>query len=65
MDMRSVAVATDRLRASFEGRLPNETIEATLRESIDALAKDAKVDKYVPLLAERRTRERLTALARR
>ena len=54
--------ASERTRFEFVDRFPAETIEEIFRESIAQLKKNARVDTFVPLLVERRTRERLTPL---
>jgi hypothetical protein len=63
LDTRSLDVASDRLREEFDRRVPPETIDDALRESTEELVAVARVDNFVPLLAERRTRERLAAIA--
>jgi arsenate reductase len=55
--------AADRLAAEFRGTFNRETVERVVHDSVRALG-DSKVETYVPLLAERFTRERLGALAR-
>ena len=65
MDVRSLEVASERLRDEFNSRFPPEAIEEALRQSTDELVKAARVENFIPLLAERRTRERLVALAGR
>ena len=40
-----------------------ETVDEVFRQSTLDLVEAARVDNFVPLLAERRTRERLIALA--
>ncbi|WP_030483986.1 arsenate reductase ArsC [Nocardioides aequoreus] len=56
--------ATARLAEEFRGRYGSETIARLLRSSYDELLATASIVTYVPLLAERFTRERLQALAR-
>ena len=56
--------AKDRLHHEFAGTFSPETVDATLRSSYDQLAAKAKVTTFLPTLAERFTRERLTATAR-
>jgi hypothetical protein len=63
MDIRSLDGSNARLREEFEGRFPPEEIDEVFRQSTDELASRARVDNFVPLLAERRTRTRLTELA--
>jgi protein-tyrosine-phosphatase len=55
--------ATDRLAEEFKGVFNRETVERVLSDSVDTLGA-SRVTTYVPLLAERFTRERLGALAR-
>ena len=55
--------AIDRLREEFSGSFSPETISEVLHTSVNALAKTARVQSFVPLLAERFSRDRLTALA--
>ena len=52
------------LAARFDGVFAAQTIERLLHESYDLLAATAKVNTYLPLLAERFAAERLRALAR-
>ena len=54
--------AVDRLCADFKGIYSRETIERFLEESVEYLA-PSKVQTFVPLLAERFSRERLQANA--
>jgi arsenate reductase (thioredoxin) len=56
--------ASQRIRQEFEGVFGPETIEAVLADSIDRLTSTARISTFVPLLAERFTRERLHAAAR-
>jgi protein-tyrosine-phosphatase len=57
-----LAVATNRLASEFEGIYDRAVIEAALEESTRALSPNG-VTPYVHILAERFTRERLTAQA--
>ena len=50
--------ATDRIAADFAGAVDRGTVERILLDAVRSLA-DSKVQSYVPLLAERLTRERL------
>jgi arsenate reductase len=59
--LRTAAV---RLREEFDGVFGPETIERFLHSSYDEFAARARIPHYLPLLAERFARERLTALAR-
>lgn len=56
--------AAERLRREFDGRLNAETIERLLADSVESLAARADHVMWVPLLAERFTRDRLRALER-
>ena len=56
--------AAERLKRRFEGRLNTETIERFMSESLDTLVKRASTSTWIPLLAERFTRDRLRALLR-
>lgn len=57
--MRAARTLADR----FDGIFTAQTVERYLRESYAALMRTAKVDTYVPLLAEHFATDRLTALA--
>jgi arsenate reductase len=59
--LRTAAV---NLRREFEGVFGAETIEKFLHSSYDQFAGRASVPNFLPLLAERFARQRLTALAR-
>jgi arsenate reductase len=52
------------LRTEFAGTFSVETIELFLRTSYDQFADRAKFNNFLPLMAERFARQRLTALAR-
>ncbi|PXX58338.1 hypothetical protein DFR70_11420 [Nocardia tenerifensis] len=54
--------AATRLEAEFEGRIDDDAIEQFLRSAYDHVAEDATIDNFLPLLAERYTREWLSAL---
>ncbi|HSJ70854.1 MAG TPA: arsenate reductase ArsC [Acidimicrobiia bacterium] len=56
--------ASARLASDFEGRLNTETIERFMSESIEMLEPRATTTMWIPLLAERFTRQRLRALLR-
>ncbi len=56
--------ASARLASDFEGRLNTETIERFMAESIEMLEPRATTTMWIPLLAERFTRQRLRALLR-
>ncbi len=53
-----------RLGPGFSGTFGPETVERFVTDSLDKLVPTAKVRSFLPLLAERFARERLTALAR-
>lgn len=56
--------AAERLRRQFEGSLNTETIERFMTDSLDRLLPRATATTWVPLLAERFTRDRLRAMLR-
>ena len=56
--------AATNLRAHFAGTFSPETIELFLETSYDQFAERAKFTHFLPLIAERFARQRLTALAR-
>lgn len=56
--------AAARLHDQFQGVLNSETIERFLADSLDRLVPQANVTTWIPLLAERFTRDRLRALVR-
>ena len=56
--------AATRLRERFDGVFGTETIERFLLHSYDEFADRAAVTNWLPLLAERFAKQRLTALAR-
>jgi protein-tyrosine-phosphatase len=56
--------AATNLRAHFAGTFSPETIELFLETSYDQLAERARFTHFLPLIAERFARQRLTALAR-
>ena len=56
--------AAHRLAAEFQGTFGEETIELFLFSSYDQFAAGAKVATFLPLLAERFARQRLSALAK-
>ena len=53
-----------RLHREFDGTFSTETIERFLQSAYDQFAGHATVANFLPLLAERFTRQRLNALAR-
>lgn len=59
-----VKQASVRLQKEFEGQLNAETIERFMTESVGMLEPHAKTTEWIPLLAERFTRDRLRALVR-
>jgi hypothetical protein len=64
MDNRSLASANARLREEFVSVVSADEVDEMFRRSADELAQGARVDNFVPLLAERRARERLSARRR-
>ncbi len=65
LDQRyALTTAATRLAGDFEGTFGQETIERFLHTSYDQFAGRAVVANFLPLLAERFARQRLTALAR-
>lgn len=60
----ALRTAAKNLRADFEGTFAVETIELFLQTSYDQFADRATVTHFLPLIAERFARQRLTALAR-
>lgn len=60
----ALTVAATRLARDFEGIFGAETIERFLHTSYDQFAGTATVLNFLPLLAERFAKQRLTALAR-
>ncbi len=59
-----VASAAERLAQELAGTFSAETVREVLEASYDDLAARARVSTFLPLLAERFARQRLTALAR-
>lgn len=53
-----------RLHREFDGTIGTETIEGFLHSAYDQFASHATIPNFLPLLAERFTRQRLHALAR-
>lgn len=65
LDQRhALTTATTRLAGEFDGTFGEATIERFLHTSYDQFAGRAVVANFLPLLAERFARQRLTALAR-
>jgi arsenate reductase len=60
----ALAQSASYLESNFEGIFGKETIELFLRTSFDQFATRATVVTFLPLLAERFARQRLTALAK-
>lgn len=60
----ALQTAVDRLHEEFGDHYNAATIERVLRSSFDELLKSSTVTTFVPLLAERFSRDRLHALAR-
>jgi arsenate reductase len=64
LDLESQLARTiDRLTAEFEGMFSRETVDRFAHESFEKLMETAQVTVYLPLLADRFTRDRLRALA--
>jgi arsenate reductase (thioredoxin) len=59
-----VQTVASRLEPRFVGTFGPETIERFVHDSLDRLLPTAKIATYLPVLAERFARQRLTALAR-
>lgn len=59
-----VAATIDALAYRFDGIFSRETIVACVQESYDLLAEHATITRFLPVLAGRFARERLTAVAR-
>jgi hypothetical protein len=59
---RQVESAAVTLSKEFAGRLPSEDVDRCLAEELEPFT-DARVREFIPILAERRTRSRLRALA--
>jgi arsenate reductase (thioredoxin) len=60
----ALRTAANRLAGEFAGVFGTETIERFLTTSYDQFASRSTIPNYLPLLAERFARQRLTALAR-
>jgi protein-tyrosine-phosphatase len=60
----ALRTAATRLADEFTGVFGQETIERFLRTSLDQFAARSSVSHFLPLLAERFARQRLTALAK-
>ena len=60
----ALSTAAQRLATAFDGTFGAETIERFLASSYDQFADRATVANFLPLLAERFARQRLTALAK-
>jgi arsenate reductase len=60
----ALKTAAANLREEFAGTFSQETIELFLETSYDQFAHRAKLTHFLPLMAERFARQRLTALAR-
>jgi hypothetical protein len=63
MDATMLADTKTRLRQEF-GAVPPETVDAVLRQATDDLVAHARVETFIPVIAERQTRARLAELAR-
>ncbi|GAA1439124.1 arsenate reductase ArsC [Nocardiopsis tropica] len=60
----ALKIASNRLAEQFTGVFNTETIERFLHSSYDQFAARATIAQFLPLLAERFARQRLSALAR-
>jgi protein-tyrosine-phosphatase len=56
--------SVDQLCSEFDGRFDRSQIESLMNDSVARLAENAKVTDFLPLLAQRFTRERLRAMIR-
>ncbi len=56
--------AAHALQSEFAGRLNNETIARFMTDSLNTMVTNASTSQWIPLLAERFTRDRLRALVR-
>jgi arsenate reductase (thioredoxin) len=65
MAQSGIADADARLRSEFAGVLSVETVDRTLEESFSRLERSARIQAFVPVLAERAARDRLRHLATR
>ena len=63
-DRLHIRQASERLGREFEGRLNTETIERFMEDSVERLSGKADHSMWIPLLAERFTRDRLRAFVR-
>jgi arsenate reductase (thioredoxin) len=63
-DRQAFAPVVDRLYADFAGTFNEQTIERLLIDSHERLRVGARYNPFLPLLAERFTRERLTAVTK-
>ncbi|MBF6255801.1 hypothetical protein IU468_05650 [Nocardia farcinica] len=53
----ALKMAADRLEREFGGAVPDAEIEQFLQDTYEHIADHATLDKFLPLLAERYTRE--------
>jgi hypothetical protein len=63
MDASMLADTTTRLQREFDA-VPPETVGAVLRQATDELVAHARVETFIPVIAERQTRARLAELSR-
>ena len=61
--LRQVASEVRTIKAEYEGRLPEESIDRAAGESLQRLA-DSRVPQFVPLFVGRFTRERIREILR-
>jgi protein-tyrosine-phosphatase len=64
VELAQIHEAAVRLQRQFDGKLNQETIERFMNSSLKTLAERATTSTWVPLLAERFTKDRLRALVR-
>jgi len=63
-DAADLGEAAVRLRREFDGLVDGETVERLLADSVERLSASARATTWIPLLAERLTRDRLRAASR-
>jgi hypothetical protein len=63
MDATMLADTKTRLQQEF-GAVPPETVDLVLQQATDELVAQARVETFIPLIAERQSRARLAELAR-
>jgi hypothetical protein len=63
MDASLLADTKMRLQQEFDA-VPPETVDLVLQEATEALVAQARVETFIPVIAERQTRARLAELER-